>query len=47
MIYSSKEKAKPGTYKCTICGLETEHTKDGESLSPCSKCNNIKWEKLV
>ncbi|WP_409200467.1 zinc ribbon-containing protein [Methanobrevibacter sp. DSM 116169] len=46
MIYSTKEKAPPGTYKCTICGLEKKYDEEG-NLLPCPKCNNIKWEKLI
>jgi len=47
MIFSTKEIAKPGTYKCTSCGTKQEHTKEGETLKPCPNCENIKWEKLI
>lgn len=46
MIYSTKEKAEPGTYKCGKCGHEKEY-KDGEQFTTCPVCDEIKWEKLV
>lgn len=47
MIFSTKKVPEPGTYKYTSRGNIQEHTNKDEKLSPCSNCENIKWEKLI
>lgn len=46
MIYSTREKAPAGTYKCGKCGTKKNY-KTGETFTTCPVCDTIMWEKLV
>lgn len=46
IIYSIKDYAGHGTYKCTNCGLEKKYGDDGLKFTPCPICGNHEWEKL-
>jgi rubrerythrin len=46
MIYSTKEKAEPGTYKCSKCNYVRKYN-ENEIITHCPICNEIMWEKLI
>lgn len=47
IIYSIKDYAAHGTYKCTNCGQKVIHDDDGLKFTPCPNCDNMNWEKLI
>ena len=44
-MYKTGEKPGSGTYKCNKCGQTVVLDDNTDTLPPCSKCNNVEFDK--